>query len=651
MIEDALGIESPHAVSDAKRRLGIGTRQILSSTMLFGSHFSEGAVSYYLKKAKPSIRSRTAGGQWLSVARPRTQRNLMSRVRHLSIRRFRGIAHLDWIPRPGLNAILGAGDLGKSTVLDAIALAVSATRREVFYDTDFYRLDADAGFEILVTIGDLPIELHDIERYGDYLRGWNAADGTLEDEPTAQREDVLTLRLAVGGDLEGHWSLYSDRTQLQDARDLTLPHRTLVSPIVLDQAQSPATHLRWARQSILQRLAEPQFAMRTLVARAARGLREQAAEAGVDADVTAVLDQVRARARELGIRPAQEAQVLLDAFGIPGWNASLALHDNEGVPLRRLGTGSSRLLVAGLFHSRLAPAGIALVDEAEAGLEPHRIARFLRLLGAGIDNGPQIFLTTHSPVVVRELRAHELAIVHFDQAAGTHTIANVADTQTGVDTQALVRRNAEAFLSAAVIVAEGPTEVGLVRGLDHFWVGQRQNPLALEGITVTDGGGIPQAAARAAAFAKLGYRTLLLMDDDRPLTPEERAPVDRQGAVVISWGNGQATEDALFGGLGWPEVLSLVDIAEQIWSAARVNDWVRSYSNGQLDLAGCRAADQPAHRAVLVRAAKGQDWFKRIDFGERVGQEILGPGWDRASPDVQGIVNAIYEWTRGGADG
>jgi hypothetical protein len=573
----------------------------------------------------------------------------MSRIRHLSIRRFRGIAALDWVPRPGINAILGAGDMGKSTVLDAIALVLSATRREVFYDTDFHRLDANAGFELRASLGELPADLHDVERYGDYLRGWRAADGTLEDEPAADCEDVLTVRLIVGADLEGQWSLYSERTKERETRDMSLTHRALIAPVVLDQ--SPATHLRWARHSILQRLAEPQLTMRTLIARAARGMREQTGDAGADADVASVVEQVRARARELGIRPAQQAQVLLDAFGIPGWNASLALHGDDGVPLRRLGTGSSRLLVAGLFHGRLAPTGIALVDEAEFGLEPHRIARFLRLLGAGRDDGPQAFLTTHSPVVVRELRAHELAVAHYDASLDMLEIANVADAQTGLDTQGLVRRNAEAFLAATVIVGEGPTEVGLIRGLDHFWVGLGHSPLALEGIAVTDGGGIPGAARRAAAFSKLGYRTLLLMDDDRPLTTEERAPLDRAGTTVLSWGNGQATEDALFQGLAWPEVLGMVVIAEQIWGAPRLDECLRSYSDGQLDLAACRAADLPAHRLLLARTAKGQDWFKRIDFGERVGQEILGPGWEGASPALRAPVDALYLWTRGGQDG
>ena len=574
----------------------------------------------------------------------------MSRVRHISISRFRGIRQLDWSPRPGLNAIVGAGDFGKSTVLDAIALTLSATRREVFYDTDFNCLDAAAGLEIQVTIGALPDELHDVERYGDYLRGWNSVDATLEDEPSAQLEDVLTVRLAVGADLEGNWSLYSDRTRQQENRDLSLPHRTLVAPAVLDH--SVATHLRWSRQSILQRLAEPQFTVRSLVARAARSLRDQAGDAGGDAEeVKAVLLQVRARAQELGIRPAKDAQVLLDAFGIPGWNASLALHDDQGVPLRRLGTGSSRLLVAGLFHSQLAPEGIALVDEAEFGLEPHRIARFLRLLGAGVDDGAQVFLTTHSPIVVRELRSKELAIAHLDLARGRHEITNVADVETGLDNQGLVRSNTEAFLAVDVMVAEGPTEIGLVRGLDNFWVKQGRDPLALAGVAITNGCGIPQAASRATAFAKLGYRTLLLMDDDRPLTAGERAPLDDAGVSIISWGNGYATEDALFQWLSWQEILALLAIAEEIWSAESLDQWLCSYSDGQLNLAACRQSDKPAHRVLLARTAQEKSWFKRMDFGERVGEEIVGPGLAGASQQLKTTINAIYNWTRGVQNG
>lgn len=72
----------------------------------------------------------------------------MGRIWCLSLRRFRGSDHLDWVPRAGISARLGSRDVGKSTVLDGIALAFSATRRYMFYEIDFHRhqtLGAVAG--------------------------------------------------------------------------------------------------------------------------------------------------------------------------------------------------------------------------------------------------------------------------------------------------------------------------------------------------------------------------------------------------------------------------------------------------------------------------------------------------------------------------
>jgi len=42
-------------------------------------------------------------------------------ILRLTIERFRGIETLIWYPEPGVNVILGGGDVGKTTILDAIA--------------------------------------------------------------------------------------------------------------------------------------------------------------------------------------------------------------------------------------------------------------------------------------------------------------------------------------------------------------------------------------------------------------------------------------------------------------------------------------------------------------------------------------------------
>ena len=71
-----------------------------------------------------------------------------SSIRLLRIKRFRGINELAWRPGSGLNVILGGGDVGKTTILEAIALLLSPTNAVSVSDTDYYMRNVDAGFSI-----------------------------------------------------------------------------------------------------------------------------------------------------------------------------------------------------------------------------------------------------------------------------------------------------------------------------------------------------------------------------------------------------------------------------------------------------------------------------------------------------------------------
>ncbi|MGH9542808.1 MAG: AAA family ATPase [Terriglobales bacterium] len=52
-------------------------------------------------------------------------------IRQITIHNFRSIRQLTWQPAPGLNCLVGHGDSGKSTVLDAIELVLSPARRQI----------------------------------------------------------------------------------------------------------------------------------------------------------------------------------------------------------------------------------------------------------------------------------------------------------------------------------------------------------------------------------------------------------------------------------------------------------------------------------------------------------------------------------------
>lgn len=109
----------------------------------------------------------------------------MARIRKLEIQNFRSIQQLSWSPSPGFNCLIGPGDSGKSTILDAIELCIGAKRSAPFGDNDFYNLNVNAPITISITLGDLPDDLINLDSYGDFLRGFDAVSGAIEDEPVA----------------------------------------------------------------------------------------------------------------------------------------------------------------------------------------------------------------------------------------------------------------------------------------------------------------------------------------------------------------------------------------------------------------------------------------------------------------------------------
>src|SRR5688572_20338770 len=114
----------------------------------------------------------------------------MARIRHIEITNFRCIERLHWFPSPGINCLIGPGDAGKSSILDAIDLCLGARRTVQFTDADFHGLDVVTPVLIRITIGDLSDALKSMETYGPFVRSYDSATGIVGDEPEAGKETV-----------------------------------------------------------------------------------------------------------------------------------------------------------------------------------------------------------------------------------------------------------------------------------------------------------------------------------------------------------------------------------------------------------------------------------------------------------------------------
>ncbi|HWU54801.1 MAG TPA: AAA family ATPase, partial [Rhizomicrobium sp.] len=334
----------------------------------------------------------------------------MAKVRLVEINNFRAIKALRWQPGEGINCLIGPGDSGKSSLLEAIDLCLTARRNVPFSDTDFHLLDVEAPISISVTLGDLGDGLKNLDTYGLFLRSFDPKTGLIDDEPEKGGETVLTVNLVVPSDLEPVWTLVSERAAAQGVvRSLSWGDRAAVAPTRIGTYAE--NNLSWRRGSILNRLTDERADASAALVKAARDARAGFGDqAGKQLGET--LKLVSTTALELGIPVGDSVKALLDAHSASFSGGTIALHNEAGVPLRALGLGSARLLVAGLQRKAETQASILLIDELEHGLEPHRIVRLLHSIGAkNIPPPMQAFVTTHSPVVLRELSGKQIAVL------------------------------------------------------------------------------------------------------------------------------------------------------------------------------------------------------------------------------------------------
>ncbi len=571
----------------------------------------------------------------------------MPRIRKIEIEHFRGIQELTWYPAAGINCLIGPGDSGKSSILDAIDFCLGARRNIQFTDADFYRLDVEAPISISVTLGELDDGLKILETYGMFVRGFDTRSGQIEDEPERDAETVLTVRLTVKSDLEPSWSLVSERAKAQGLeRNLSWGDRVRLAPTRIGVMAD--FHFGWRHGSVLNRVSEERADASAALAKAARDARAAFGGAAQD-QLRETLGIVEATAKELGIPIGENIKALLDARSVSFSGGTISLHDQDDVPLRGLGTGSTRLLVAGLQRKAAARSTTILIDELEHGLEPHRIIRLLDSLGAKETRPPlQVFMTTHSPIAIRELAGNQLFVLrpagdkHEVQAVGTADLI-----------QSTIRLYPDAFLAPSVIVCEGASEVGLVRGLDQYRTASDHGAIAAQGVALVDsGGGNPDRPfKRATAFRALGYRAAVLRDDDKKPTEDVEAAFIAGGGKAVAWGDGRALEDELFSSLTGDAVAKLIDRAIELHGEELVNEHIKSASQNGKDLDAIQTEAlmdgiTNESRLILGKAARRRraGWFKSVTWMEEVARDIVGPDLANADASFSALIDDIFAW-------
>lgn len=538
-------------------------------------------------------------------------------IRHIRIENFRGIKELDWHVPSDLTCIIGKGDSCKSTILDAIEIGLTPNTSVSIDDSDFYNMDVSQPVSIQISIGGFA-ESKDLERlllsetnYGMFLRGYKGR--VIVDEPDDDDEKLLTIEFWVDEELEPQWRVI--------APDRHEPKRISKAHIDRIGAAKVGTyadwHFTWSKSSLISRLLGKDVKeVNRALASVGRKAREH------DVDLQAFEDQakeIEVTVKEYGVKTSDYAPKL-DIQALTVKSGGLSLHDN-GVPIKRHGTGTKRLIALALQQKLNEGKSIRLADEIEYGLEPHRISQVMKKIHSGTG---QTFVTTHSPTVLREMSLENIVVFHTKD--GIVSAVNLIEGLGGdakEKMQGSLRSHAESFLSDKIIVCEGATEVGIVRSLNEYRQKVGRDAFSSLGIATLDAGSASKVEAIALRLASAGYNVGVFCDSDVPISDNPSTLPDA-GANVFSWTGDACVEVALFRDLDKETLIKCIELAKKLRGNVDMrsdisNQGVRGLQTESRDW---NWTDDDFRKQVGLAASKGS-WYKSISKAQELGKIIF----------------------------
>ncbi len=567
----------------------------------------------------------------------------MAKLRHLKISHFRGIETFEQLFSDGITCIIGRGDSCKSTILDAIAYVFAQSWSLRLNDSDFCMCDTSSPIIIEGTVSDIPDDL--VVKYCNHLRGITIDGKLIEDMESDEAidvEDVLTLRLTVGRDLEPSWEVIS-----YNGIDSTIIKATDRGKLnVFTVSDYTDRHFSLNKGNPLYTLyrqlnGAPIQDNENIVMDVVRDAKD-AFDAQIGDKFKVVIEKVKAIAAELGIT-LNEMKAMLDHKDIAISENKVSIHE-EGIPFRLKGKGSKRLLSLAIQLSLTQPSGIILIDEIEQGLEPDRVQHLVNVLSQYKDK--QIIITTHSSNVIVEIPSTSLYIMHKESKCLQHVDGEI---------QGSIRQNPEAFFARKVLVCEGATEIGFCRALNQFRIQKGNTSIACKGIRFADGKG-NEMVKYVVGFNELSYPTALLCDSDCKDINDFKQGFRDAGINVIDCEENNSIEQQIFKDSPWAVTKELIQIAikkiiedegktyeeagNQIFDSVHArltikipytDDW---YENESDDL-----------RTALGIAAKNKNWYKRQSYGQLIGECVMSHYSELPNQcRLKNIIDSISTW-------
>lgn len=559
-------------------------------------------------------------------------------IRRLSITRFRGIGNLTWRPKPGVNLILGGGDVGKTTILDAISLVLSPVNPSTLSDTDYFGRAIEDGFEIEAVMA-LPTD----GAIADQVRpawpwAWDGKNPVVPALEGDAGEPVYRLRIRGTEDLE----LVYEVIQPDGSTDsLPVTLRRSIGLVRLSGDDRNDRDLRLVQGSALDRLLSDKGLRSRLASRLAEAevndaLGDPAKKALGDLD-SAFRERNLPAGLDLAITGGQGTSIAA-LIGLTADHAGVAL------PLASWGAGTRRLAALAIAEQRQGDQPVTLVDEVERGLEPYRQRVLVEKLQ---DSGAQVFVTTHSPAAIAAAATASLWYVDHKGEIGPLEANKIARHRSS---------DPNAFLARLTIVAEGLTEVGFASVLLQRALGA---PLTQFGVHISNGGGHEFTLELLEALKAGGLTFGGFADDEDGKHPTRWKNLeDALGLLLFRWPKG-CLEENVFAAMPKDRLeLLMADPLGERTGMRRQTLTLRLGIEAKTFAEVAAAAGEKLRPTMIEAAlgtvpagcdedkgtykAHGGTWFKSMAGGRELGEKVFSLGlWPALKPQLLPFCNGV----------
>lgn len=543
----------------------------------------------------------------------------MATIHQLNISNFRGIESFSHVfTKSNLICLIGRGDSGKSSILEAISFVLSPSWNISLHDNDFTNCNTKSPIEIEATLLNLPNELLVEHKYGLYIKGWDSKTNSISNEIEDHHQQALTIKLTVAKDLEPHWTIIKgDQSIIISAYDRAKLNVFMVSDY-LDK------HFSWSKGSPLYALLnqgienEKDGETENIVLDALRKAKSAIDQHPFD-EFESATKKIKESASLLGM-DIEDVETSIDVKDLLIKEGKVSLHGAQ-IPYRLKGKGSKRLISIAVQLALVKAGGIILIDEIEQGLEPDRAQHLVRTLKT-YTNG-QIFITTHSRDVIVELSPENLYLVN-------QRPKNLNSFDPSL--QACLRSNPEAYFAKKILLCEGPTEIGICRALDKFKVKNGHKNATFNGVKFANGVG-NNLVNYAKGFKKSSFEVQLFCDSDDIEVNKEKAALKAMGIEITDWDGTDCLETAIVKGMPYAGVVHFLYIAAKLECEEfggvvkdcqdRMWEAVKAKFGASAPLKFDESTDSPELRIAIGAVANKKKWYKNISKGEHLGDLVF----------------------------